>query len=59
LVTLYHLQGKGTQVELSYKRALEIAEKTLGKDHPSTKTFRENYELMKKEMAESAEKAVK
>ena len=33
------------------RRALAIFEKSLGGDHPNTKTVRKNYEMFKAEMA--------
>ena len=49
LATLYGDQGKYTEAEPLYKRALKIQENTLGKDHPDVATLLENIaELYKK-----------
>ncbi len=43
-------QGKSTEAEPLYRRAMEICEKSLGADHPNTQTVRENYALLPAEM---------
>ncbi|MBE3035878.1 MAG: tetratricopeptide repeat protein [Candidatus Atribacteria bacterium] len=42
LAELYRAQGRYSEAEPLYKRALAIAEKTLGAHHPNTETFRQN-----------------
>jgi len=37
-------EGREGEAEPLYRRALQILEKTLSKDHPSTKIFRNNLE---------------
>ncbi|NUQ41905.1 MAG: tetratricopeptide repeat protein [Calditrichaceae bacterium] len=37
---------EGSEAEPLHRRALEICEKALGKDHPNTKTVRENLERL-------------
>ena len=44
LALLYGSQGKYKEAETLYLDALTIALNTLGKDHPQTKTFRNNLE---------------
>ncbi|MGK7958550.1 MAG: tetratricopeptide repeat protein [Crocosphaera sp.] len=50
LAELYKAQGRYEEAEPLYLQALELYKKRLGEDHPKTKTVKENYELMKKEM---------
>jgi hypothetical protein len=47
---LYRTQGKYKEAEPLYRRAVEIAEKSLGVDHPSTQTIRQNLELLRQAM---------
>ena len=47
LAGLYNLQGKYEKAEPLYKQALEIAEQTLGKNHPHTITIKNNYIKLK------------
>ena len=49
LAGLYDSQGRYEQAEPLYRQALDIFEKVLGKDHPSTVTVRENYQLLLEE----------
>ncbi|MBW2368638.1 MAG: tetratricopeptide repeat protein, partial [Deltaproteobacteria bacterium] len=46
LASLYVNQGRYTQAELLYKRALSIYEKTLGPDHPDVATSLENLAVL-------------
>ncbi len=43
LAVLYQAQGKYTEAEPLYKRALAITEKALGPEHPTMATTLENY----------------
>jgi tetratricopeptide (TPR) repeat protein len=49
---LYKNQGKYEQAEPLYQRALAICERSLGPDHPTTVTIRENYASLKEIMNE-------
>jgi tetratricopeptide (TPR) repeat protein len=44
LAYLYQAKGDYDSAEPLYKRALEIAEKVLGAEHPNTVIFRNNLE---------------
>ena len=46
LVGLYQSQGKYSEAEPLYLRAIQILEKALGSEHPNTVTVRQNYEIM-------------
>jgi Flp pilus assembly protein TadD len=46
LAFLYRLQGRYTEAEPLYKRALEIFEKVLGSDHPNTEVVRYNLKIV-------------
>jgi len=46
LALLYKSQGKYQQAEPLYQRSLVIREKALGKDHPNTKTVRDNLQAL-------------
>ena len=46
---LYHAQGKYAEAELLYRRALAIAEKALGPEHPDVATALENYSKLLRE----------
>ncbi len=50
LAELYKAQGQYDKAQPLYERSLGILEKVLGKDHPSTKTVRENYEILLEEI---------
>ncbi len=50
LATLYKQQGKYAEAEPLYQRALAIYEQMLGPEHPSTRTFRENYAGLLRQM---------
>ena len=43
LATLYDAQGKSSDAEALFKRALIIFEQTLGETHPNTQRVRERY----------------
>ena len=43
LAGLYHAQGQYAKAEPLYQRALAIAEKALGPEHPNVATLRKNY----------------
>jgi tetratricopeptide (TPR) repeat protein len=49
LASLYDSQGKYSEAEPLYLRAIQILEKVLGSEHPNTVTVRQNYEIMCKE----------
>jgi hypothetical protein len=44
LAALYQDTNRLSQAEPMFKRAVEIAEKSLGPKHPNTITFRENWD---------------
>jgi tetratricopeptide (TPR) repeat protein len=46
LAGLYRAQGKYSEAEPLYLRAIQILEKVLGSEHPNTVTVRQNYETM-------------
>jgi hypothetical protein len=46
LAALFEAQGKYAEAEPLYRRAIAICEKTLGPEHPDTKTARENLEIL-------------
>jgi len=46
LALLYSSQGKYEEAEPLLLQALSIAEKVLGVDHPDTKIFQENLDLL-------------
>jgi tetratricopeptide (TPR) repeat protein len=50
LAELLREQGKYSEAEPLYRRALEIREAQLGINHPSTATVRENLELLLSDM---------
>ena len=43
---MFHDAGNYEQAEPLYQRSLAISEKTLGKDHPTTKTIRDNLQQL-------------
>lgn len=43
LANLYYAQGKYTEAELLYQRAIAILIATLGENHPNIQTVRKNY----------------
>jgi tetratricopeptide (TPR) repeat protein len=47
LATLYRDQGRYAEAEPLYQRSLVISEKTLGKDHPTTKTVTSNLQRLR------------
>ncbi len=49
LAELYRSQGRYESAEPLYVEALAIAERVLGKEHPNTKIFRENYQIFLEE----------
>ena len=48
---LYQAQGRYEEAKPLFKRAVSVFDKSFGPDHPHTKTVRENYELLKAEVA--------
>ncbi|MGJ5628021.1 tetratricopeptide repeat protein, partial [Nostoc sp. CALU 1950] len=46
LAALYYSQGRYSKAEPLYKKALSIAELSLGVDHPNTSKIRENLKLL-------------
>jgi tetratricopeptide (TPR) repeat protein len=50
LATVYSDQGKYAEAEPLLKRSLAIYEQKLGPTHPSTRTIRENYDSLLREM---------
>ncbi len=57
LALLYKNQGKYAEVEPLYQRALAIAEKALGPEHPDVATISESYATLLHETGRSAEAA--
>ncbi len=57
LAVLYKNQGRYTEAEPLYKRALAIFEKALGPEHPSVATSLENYAVLLRETGRGAEAA--
>ncbi len=55
LAELYRAQGKYTQAEPLYRRALAIWEKTLGPEHPDVATDLENYAALLHKLNRAAE----
>ncbi|OYQ64010.1 hypothetical protein B9G53_13750 [Pseudanabaena sp. SR411] len=53
LALLYEAQGKYSEAEPLYLRAIQIFKKALGSGHPNTVTVRQNYEIMCKTMEET------
>jgi len=47
---LYRAQGDYARAEPLYQRALAIWEQAVGKEHPTTRIVRENYEGLLREM---------
>ncbi|WP_310834513.1 tetratricopeptide repeat protein [Aetokthonos hydrillicola] len=47
LALLYLDQGRYSEAKTLYKKALEIASKSLGVDHSYTITFRKNLKLLR------------
>ncbi|KAB8318275.1 tetratricopeptide repeat protein, partial [Tolypothrix campylonemoides VB511288] len=47
LALLYSSQGRYTEAEPLLLKALEIAERSLGDNHPNTITFRENLKYLR------------
>ncbi|MFM7908487.1 MAG: tetratricopeptide repeat protein, partial [Microcystis sp.] len=46
LADLYQSQGKYTEAESLYQRAIAICSEKLGENHPDTQTVKNNYNLM-------------
>lgn len=46
LAGVYYVQSKYIEAEPLYLRSLTICEKSLGINHPNTKTIRENLKLL-------------
>jgi tetratricopeptide (TPR) repeat protein len=51
LAGLYQAQGQYSEAEPLYQKALSIAELSLGVDHPSTATIRENLKSLRDDYA--------
>jgi Tetratricopeptide repeat len=49
---LYESTGRYSEAEPLYVRSLQIAENTLGVNHPSTQTIRENLEILRQQLSE-------
>ena len=47
LAFLYKYQGKYEQAQPLYEKALDIAERVLGTNHPNTVTIQENLEILR------------
>ncbi|MBP5978025.1 tetratricopeptide repeat protein, partial [Brasilonema sp. CT11] len=47
LARLYFPQGRYTEAEPLHIKALEIAERSLGVNHPNTITFRKNLQFLR------------
>ncbi len=52
IAILYQDQGRYSEAEPLYVRSLQIAENTLGVNHPSTQTIRENLEILRQQLSE-------
>jgi tetratricopeptide (TPR) repeat protein len=52
---LYNNQGRYSEAEPLFQRALAIQEKALGPDHPNTATFLENYTALLRQMGRHEE----
>jgi tetratricopeptide (TPR) repeat protein len=52
LASLYYSQGRYSEAEPLYLRSLEIKDKVLGENHPSTKRGWENFRLFVQQMVE-------
>ncbi|MFM6063005.1 MAG: tetratricopeptide repeat protein, partial [Microcystis panniformis] len=46
LALLYYYQGKYTEAEPLYQKAIAICSEKLGENHPDTQTVKNNYNLM-------------
>ena len=55
LAGLYKTQGKHSQAEPLYRRALTILTKSVGPDHPNVATTLENFAELLREMDRDAE----
>ena len=55
LAVLYDAQGQYAKAEPLYQRALAIAEKALGPEHPNVATFRTNYAASRRAAGRGAE----
>ncbi len=55
LASLYHAQGKHTEAEPLYRRALAIWEKALGPEHPHVAASLKNYARLLRETGRGAE----
>jgi tetratricopeptide (TPR) repeat protein len=55
LAELYRAQGKHAEAESLYQRALAIAEKVLGSEHPDVAQILNNLVLLYKEMGQEEE----
>ncbi len=57
LASLYHAQGKHTEAEPLYRRALAIWEKALGPEHPHVAQSLENYAVLLRKTGRDIEAA--
>ncbi|BCL78950.1 tetratricopeptide repeat protein [Ktedonobacteria bacterium brp13] len=55
LASLYDTQGKDTEAEPLYQRALAIFENILGQNHPNSQTVRRNYASLLQAMEHDGE----
>ncbi|MBA2394609.1 MAG: tetratricopeptide repeat protein, partial [Ktedonobacteraceae bacterium] len=55
LAYLYEKQGRYEEAKSLYMRACAIAERILGENHPSTRTFRANYAILLRAMGHEDE----
>ncbi|MBC1281098.1 tetratricopeptide repeat protein, partial [Nostoc sp. UCD121] len=55
LALLYNSQGRYSEAEPLYIQALEIAELSLGVNHPNTITFRENLAILRDRLPQNPE----
>jgi tetratricopeptide (TPR) repeat protein len=54
IAILYENQGRYSEAEPLYVRSLQIAENTLGVNHPTTKAIRNNLEILRQQLSETS-----
>jgi tetratricopeptide (TPR) repeat protein len=54
IAILYENQGRYSEAEPLYVRSLQIAESTLGANHPNTQTIRKNLEILRQQLSENS-----
>jgi tetratricopeptide (TPR) repeat protein len=54
IAVLYTSQGRYAEAEPLYVRSLQIAENSLGANHPNTQTIRENLEILRQQLSEAS-----